>query len=122
MELDLIFQKRNYGRPMRVVCTGAHPDDPETGCGGTLSRLLAAGHKVAIVYLTRGEAGVKYIPKAAVTWNPCEEKAAVAGVRSAEARRACGIRSIVRAHSQLMRHVPSLHRRTAYRSPSLLAN
>lgn len=47
------------GRPLRVVCVGAHPDDAETGCGGTLSRLVAEGHQVTIVYLTRGEAGIK---------------------------------------------------------------
>jgi LmbE family N-acetylglucosaminyl deacetylase len=46
-------------RCLNVVCVGAHPDDPETGCGGTLARLAAEGHHVAIVYLTRGEAGIK---------------------------------------------------------------
>lgn len=52
------------GRPkaagtLNVVCVGAHPDDPETGCGGTLAKFGAAGHRVSIVYLTRGEAGLK---------------------------------------------------------------
>lgn len=46
-------------RCLNVVCVGAHPDDPETGCGGTLARLVADGHRVSIVYLTRGEAGIK---------------------------------------------------------------
>ena len=46
-------------RCLNVVCIGAHPDDPETGCGGTLARLAAEGHRVSIVYLTRGEAGLK---------------------------------------------------------------
>lgn len=44
---------------LNVICIGAHPDDPETGCGGTLARLAASGHRVTIVYLTRGEAGLK---------------------------------------------------------------
>jgi len=44
--------------PLRVVCVGAHPDDPESGCGGTLARYVAAGHAVKIVYLTRGERGI----------------------------------------------------------------
>src|SRR5947208_10803095 len=46
-------------RPLNVVCVGAHPDDPETGCGGTLAKLAREGHHVSIIYLTRGEAGVK---------------------------------------------------------------
>jgi LmbE family N-acetylglucosaminyl deacetylase len=46
-------------RRLNVVCVGAHPDDPETGCGGTLAKLASEGHQVAIVYLTRGEAGLK---------------------------------------------------------------
>src|SRR5215475_13350209 len=44
---------------LKVVCVGGHPDDPESGCGGTLARLTAAGHSVSIVYLTRGESGIK---------------------------------------------------------------
>src|SRR6185436_11755968 len=44
---------------LSVVCIGAHPDDPESGCGGTLARYSAAGHAVTIVYLTRGERGIE---------------------------------------------------------------
>ena len=44
---------------LSVVCVGAHPDDPESGCGGTLARYSAAGHAVKIVYLTRGERGIE---------------------------------------------------------------
>ncbi len=47
------------GRPLKVVCVGAHPDDPESGCGGTLIRYAAEGHKVTAVYLTRGERGIE---------------------------------------------------------------
>lgn len=42
----------------KIVCVGGHPDDPETGCGGTLALFSAAGHEVTIIYLTRGEAGI----------------------------------------------------------------
>ncbi|PYP78112.1 MAG: PIG-L family deacetylase [Gemmatimonadetes bacterium] len=45
--------------PLSVVCVGGHPDDPESGCGGTLARYAAAGHVVRIVYLTRGERGIE---------------------------------------------------------------
>jgi LmbE family N-acetylglucosaminyl deacetylase len=46
-------------RPLNIVAVGAHPDDPETGCGGTLAKLAAEGHRVSIIYLTRGEAGIR---------------------------------------------------------------
>ncbi|ASU32896.1 PIG-L deacetylase family protein [Mucilaginibacter xinganensis] len=42
----------------KIVCVGAHPDDPESGCGGTLAKLSAQGHGVTIIYLTTGEAGI----------------------------------------------------------------
>jgi LmbE family N-acetylglucosaminyl deacetylase len=49
----------NTAAPLSVVCIGGHPDDPESGCGGTLARYAAAGHRVTIVYLTRGERGIE---------------------------------------------------------------
>jgi LmbE family N-acetylglucosaminyl deacetylase len=42
----------------KIVCVGGHPDDPESGCGGTLAKLGRAGHEVIIIYLTTGEAGI----------------------------------------------------------------
>jgi len=42
----------------KIVCVGAHPDDPESGCGGTLAKLVNSGHEVTIIYLTTGEAGI----------------------------------------------------------------
>lgn len=42
-----------------VLAIGAHPDDVELGCGGTLALLAAAGKRVGIVHLTRGEAGTR---------------------------------------------------------------
>ena len=43
---------------LSVVCVGGHPDDPESGCGGTLTRYASLGNDVTIVYLTRGERGI----------------------------------------------------------------
>lgn len=43
---------------MRVLVTGGHPDDPETGVGGTIRKFTTAGHQVHVVYLTKGEAGI----------------------------------------------------------------
>ena len=42
-----------------VLAIGAHPDDVEWGCGGLLAGLAAAGRRVGIVVLTRGEAGTR---------------------------------------------------------------
>ena len=38
-----------------VIAVGAHPDDVEIACGGTLARLAKNGYKVGIVDLTDGE-------------------------------------------------------------------
>jgi len=67
-------------RPLRIVCVGAHPDDPESGCGGTLARYAAAGHAVTVIYLTRGEAGI-----------PGKSHEEAAAIRTAEAEAACKI-------------------------------
>jgi hypothetical protein len=37
---------------MRVVVLGAHPDDPESGCGGLITRLSKSGHDVIVAYAT----------------------------------------------------------------------
>jgi len=42
-----------------VLAIGAHPDDVELGCGGTLALLAAQGRRVGIVHLTRGERGTR---------------------------------------------------------------
>ncbi|MBZ5856455.1 PIG-L deacetylase family protein [Flavihumibacter profundi] len=64
----------------KIVCVGGHPDDPETGCGGTLALLSGLGHDVTIIYLTRGEAGI----------DGTGHKEAAA-IRSKEAEAACRI-------------------------------
>jgi len=67
-------------KPMKVVCVGGHPDDPESGCGGTLAKLAAAGHAITIIYLTRGEAGI-----------PGKTNDEAATIRTSEAIAACKI-------------------------------
>ncbi len=42
-----------------VLAIGAHPDDAELGCGGTLAVLAQRGRRVGILHLTRGEAGTR---------------------------------------------------------------
>jgi LmbE family N-acetylglucosaminyl deacetylase len=62
--------------PLQVLCLGAHPDDVEIGCGGTLLELATRGHTtVSTVVLTatperRREAetaGSNFFPTASVT-------------------------------------------------------
>lgn len=43
----------------KALIIGAHPDDPETGCGGTMILLQQAGYEVVSVYMTKGEAGIQ---------------------------------------------------------------
>jgi bacillithiol biosynthesis deacetylase BshB1 len=42
-------------QPLDVIAVGAHPDDVEIGCGGTLALLASQGCRVGIVDLTDGE-------------------------------------------------------------------
>jgi LmbE family N-acetylglucosaminyl deacetylase len=41
--------------PLDVIAVGAHPDDVEIACGGTLARLVEQGHRVGVIDLTDGE-------------------------------------------------------------------
>lgn len=45
-----------------VLAIGAHPDDVELGCGGTVALLASQGRKVGILHLTRGERGTRGTP------------------------------------------------------------
>lgn len=40
-----------------ILAFGAHPDDTELGCGGTLIKHISAGKKVGVVDLTEGQLG-----------------------------------------------------------------
>jgi LmbE family N-acetylglucosaminyl deacetylase len=42
--------------PMNVLAIGAHPDDLDASCGGTLIRLAQAGHRVVMCIATDGRA------------------------------------------------------------------
>jgi LmbE family N-acetylglucosaminyl deacetylase len=68
------------GRSLKIVCVGAHPGDPEFGCGGTMALYSNAGHQVTLLYLTRGEAG-----------DPSKSYAESAGLRTKEAESSCSI-------------------------------
>src|SRR4029077_1344162 len=78
--LPLVSAHAEAAARMTVVCVGGHPDDPESGCGGTLARYAALGHAVTVVYLTRGERGISG-----------KSLDAAAKIRSAECEAACKI-------------------------------
>ena len=42
-----------------ILAFGAHPDDVELGCGGTIAKLVSEGKTCVIVDLTRGELGTR---------------------------------------------------------------
>ena len=65
---------------MRVMAFGAHPDDVEILCAGTLAKYAKQGHAVAIAVATNGEVGSPTLPR--------EE---IAAIREAEARKSAAI-------------------------------
>jgi LmbE family N-acetylglucosaminyl deacetylase len=62
---------------MRVLAVGAHPDDLEILCGGTLARYVQEGHEVVMCSATLGDRG---------SFEHSSEE--IARIRLAEARRA----------------------------------
>jgi LmbE family N-acetylglucosaminyl deacetylase len=68
---------------LHIMCVGAHPGDPEFGCGGTLARYSDAGHHVSVLYLTRGEAG-----------DPSKSYEESASLRTREAETACKLLNV----------------------------
>jgi hypothetical protein len=42
-------------RKLKVVVVGAHVDDPQSGCGGTIARYADLAHDVVALSLTRGD-------------------------------------------------------------------
>ena len=80
----LFSQERNTQKnPLKILVTGAHPDDPESGCGGTICTFKGLGHEVAVLYLTRGEAGI-----GGITYDEAAE------IRTAEAIEACKVMGV----------------------------
>ena len=70
----------------KVLVIGAHPDDPESMCAGTMLKLKDMGVEVVAVYLTSGEAGIA---------GKTHQEART--IRQAEARKACemlGVRAV----------------------------
>ncbi|WP_409345434.1 PIG-L deacetylase family protein [Paenibacillus sp. MBLB4367] len=67
---------------MRVLAIGAHPDDIEILCGGTLAKYAARGDQVTIMIATNGNVGSPTLSKeeiAAIRRKEAENAAAVIG-------------------------------------------
>ena len=62
---------------MNILAIGAHPDDVELCCGGTLAKYAKLGHKVFTATATNGNIGSATLPMAEI-----------AKIRKEEARRA----------------------------------
>jgi len=60
---------------MNILAIGAHPDDIEYGCGGTLCKYAKLGHKIYLLVMTKGEVG---------GWRRAREQARSARILSAE--------------------------------------
>lgn len=72
------------GPKKKILAIGAHPDDPESICGGTMARFAEEGHEVVSVYMTRGERGIEGTgldEAAAIRSKEAEEACKVLGVR-----------------------------------------
>jgi LmbE family N-acetylglucosaminyl deacetylase len=65
--------------PGRALAIGAHPDDVEFGCGGTLAQWAAAGCEIFHVVCTDGSKG---------SWDPADDAAALVALRHQEQRAA----------------------------------
>ena len=69
---------------MKIMAFGAHPDDVEFLCAGTLAKYAQAGHQIAIAISTNGEVGSPTLPKgeiAAVREREARSSAEIIGAR-----------------------------------------
>ena len=95
----------NGDKKIKVVCVGGHPDDPESSSAGTLARYAAAGHAVTIIYLTRGERGIrdKGLEEAAkIRTAECEAACKIIGAKPVFFGQIDGDTSVTKAHVDRM--------------------
>ena len=71
---------------MKILAIGAHPDDIEVGCSGTLTKYAQAGHDVYMLVMTEGHMGgeravrkkeqtksAKILKTCELIWGGCED-------------------------------------------------
>ncbi len=69
---------------MRILAIGAHPDDLEILCGGTLARYVDEGHEVTMAMVANGDLGSFVHDREEIAGLRAEEARASAGVAGAE--------------------------------------
>ena len=77
---------------VRVMVIGAHPDDPEFGCAGTVAKWAQEGREITYVLLTSGDKG---------SHDPEMRPGALASIREkeqGEAARELGVKSVLFLH------------------------
>ena len=97
--------RSNEIRKLKVVCVGGHPDDPESGCAGTLARYAELGHAVVIVYITRGERGIRdksLDESAEIRSAECESACKIIGARPLFFGQIDGATELTRVHVDAM--------------------
>jgi len=92
---------------MKIIIIGAHPDDPESGCGGLAAQCVKSGHDVIFTYATAFRQGRQFFGR--------PEKQ----VRTEEALNACrviGVRGVVwdYPHGEINVNSENIARTTAY--------
>ena len=99
-----------------ILAFGAHPDDVELGCAGTILKEVSLGKKVGIVDLTRGELGTRG------TAETRDQEATAAAPHQATARRtltgltlpAAGRRIRIQANKRAFSKKPAVSRRAGF--------
>ncbi|WP_419869723.1 bacillithiol biosynthesis deacetylase BshB1 [Chryseobacterium sp. CT-SW4] len=99
-----------------ILAIGAHPDDVELGCGGTIAKLVSEGKKCVIVDLTRGELGTRGTDETRK-----EEAAESSKILGVSARENLGMKDgfLVNSEDYQMRIVEMIRK---YRPEIVLAN
>jgi bacillithiol biosynthesis deacetylase BshB1 len=65
-----------------MLAIGAHPDDVELGCGGTIAKLISEGKTCVIIDLTKGELGTRGTDE--IRLQEAAESAKILGVSARE--------------------------------------
>ena len=99
-----------------ILAFGAHPDDVELGCGGTIAKLISEGKTCVIVDLTTGELGTR-----GTDLTRKEEAAAAAKILGVAARENLGLKDgfLVNSEEYQLELVKMIRK---YRPEIVLAN